>query len=246
MPKRINKVNNDQTSTSIRLNKYLSESGICSRRQADLLIEQGKVTIDGTTAAVGSKVTKNQLVKVNGKTVKQAEKLVLIAFNKPRGIVCTAESREPNNIIDYIKYPSRIYPVGRLDKDSEGIILLTNDGELANQILKARNHHEKEYIVKVNKSFSDDFIIKMASGVPILDTVTRKCKVKRIGKDSFSIILTQGLNRQIRRMCEYFGYKVVSLKRIRILNIHLGKLKTGQYRNITRKELETLKSLTGQ
>ena len=180
---------------------------------------------------------------VGGKEIKQEEKLVLIAFHKPRGIVCTAEKREKDNIIQYINYPVRIYPVGRLDKDSEGIILLTNHGELANRICKARYYHEKEYVVTVNKPITDQFLKKMSEGVPILGTITRPCKVKKEGRCTFRIILTQGLNRQIRRMCEYFGYQVTTLKRVRIMNIELGELKVGTYRDITGKELNELNKM---
>ena len=211
---------------AVRINKYLSEAGVCSRRGADRLIEEGRVSINGNHAFLGSVVNKE----------------VLIAFNKPRGIVCTTADPKSKdvNIIEYINYPERIFPVGRLDKDSEGLILLSNDGDLSNKIMKARNFHEKEYEVEVDKPFSDEFLKKMSEGVPILDTITRKCTLKRTGKTSFNIILTQGLNRQIRRMCEYFGYKVVRLKRIRIMNIRLGSLKSGTYRNITEKEYEEL------
>lgn len=227
----------------IRLNKYLSDAGICSRRQADTLIEQGKVKVDGKTAISGTRVQKGQKVTVNGKEIKRQDNLVLIAFHKPKGIVCTAEKREKNNIIDYIQYPERIYPVGRLDKDSEGLILLTNHGELANRICKARYYHEKEYIVTVNKPIEDSFLKKMAEGVPILGTVTRPCKIKKEGRCSFRIILTQGLNRQIRRMCEYLGYQVTTLKRVRIMNVELGDLKVGTYRDVTGKELKQLSQM---
>lgn len=237
-------VDNTREATDlVRLNKYLSDSGICSRREADKLIAEGKVKIDGQVAAMGTKVSKGQKVEVNGKPVQTDEKLVLIAFNKPRGIVCTTDRREPNNIIDYIQYGSRIYPIGRLDKDSEGLILLTNHGDIVNKILRAGNNHEKEYIVKVNKPLTQKFITGMQSGVPILDTVTRECKVEAIDKFTFRIILTQGLNRQIRRMCEHFDYRVVTLERVRVMNVKLGRLKTGGYRNVTERELEDLKKL---
>lgn len=227
----------------IRINKFLSEAGICSRREADRYIEEGKVKIDGVIAQMGSKVSKNSQVTFCGKPVKKEEKLALIAFNKPVGIVCTTDKREPDNIIDYIQYGMRIYPIGRLDKDSEGLILLTNDGNIVNKILRAENNHEKEYIVKVNKVITSDFIKSMSSGVPILDTVTKPCIVNQMDKNTFRIILTQGLNRQIRRMCEHFDYKVVELKRVRIMNIQLGRLKVGSYRNVTDKEIEELKTL---
>ncbi len=224
----------------IRINKYLSEAGVCSRREADRYIEEGKVKIDGVVAKMGSKVTRESVVTFCDKPVKIEEKLVLIAFNKPEGIVCTTDHKEPDNIVDYIQYPMRIYPIGRLDKDSEGLILLTNDGNIVNKILRAENNHEKEYIVTVNKEITLDFIKKMSTGVPILDTVTKPCKVTQMDKNTFRIILTQGLNRQIRRMCESLGYRVTNLVRIRIMNIQLGRLKTGDYRNVTEKEIEGL------
>lgn len=233
----------DQDNGEIRINKFLSEAGICSRREADRAILEGKVKIDGVTATMGAKVTKDNVVTYMGKPVKKEEKLVLIAFNKPVGIVCTTDPREPDNIIDYINYGMRIYPIGRLDKDSEGLILLTNDGNIVNKILRAENNHEKEYIVKVNKEITADFIKNMSAGVPILDTVTKPCKIKQIDKYTFNIILTQGLNRQIRRMCEYFDYRVLELQRIRIMNIQLGRLKVGHYRNVTDKELAELNKL---
>ena len=227
---------------AVRINKYLSEAGVCSRRGADRLIEEGRVSVNGTLAFLGSVVKNSDEVRVDGNLVKPVIKKVLIAFNKPRGIVCTTADPKSKdvNIIEYINYPERIFPVGRLDKDSEGLILLSNDGDLSNKIMKARNFHEKEYEVEVDKPFDDEFLKRMSEGVPILDTVTRKCTLKRTGKTSFNIILTQGLNRQIRRMCEYFGYKVLKLKRIRIMNIKLGNLKSGTYRNITDKEYEEL------
>ena len=227
---------------AVRINKYLSEAGVCSRRGADRLIEEGRVSVNGTLAFLGSVVNKEDEVRVDGNLVKAVAKKVLIAFNKPRGIVCTTADPKSKdvNIIEYINYPERIFPVGRLDKDSEGLILLSNDGDLSNKIMKARNFHEKEYEVEVDKPFDDEFLKRMSEGVPILDTVTRKCMLKHTGKTSFNIILTQGLNRQIRRMCEYFGYKVVRLRRIRIMNIKLGNLKSGTYRNITDKEYAEL------
>lgn len=247
MPKRTKKLTSQgEAKDEIRINKFLSEAGVCSRREADRYIEKGKVKIDGVVADLGSKVTKNSHVTFCDKQVKKEEKLVLIALNKPKGIVCTSDHGEPDNIIDYLKYPMRIYPIGRLDKDSEGLILLTNDGDIVNKILRAENQHEKEYIVSVNKEITLDFIKKMSSGMPILDTVTNPCKVSQIDKYTFRIILTQGLNRQIRRMCEYLDYRVVALKRIRIMNILLGRLKTGDYRNVTDKEIEELIRLTRQ
>ena len=227
----------------IRLNKYLSDAGVCSRREADRLIESGKVTVDGKQAEMGMKVTENQIVCVGKKQVKPKDEMVLIAVNKPVGIVCTEEKREKNNIIDFLKYPTRITYIGRLDKDSEGLILMTNNGDIINKMMRAGNEHEKEYIVTVNKPITDEFLEKMANGVPILDTVTRKCKIEKVGKFKFRIILTQGLNRQIRRMCEYCGFKVTRLVRIRVMNIKLGDLKVGQYRNVTEKEIAELYEL---
>lgn len=227
----------------VRLNKYLSNAGVCSRREADRLIEQGKVMVDGQVANMGIRVLEGQEIVVNGKPITKEESFVLLAFNKPRGIVCTTSKKDPDNIIDYLKYPKRIYPIGRLDKESEGLILLTNKGEIVDKILRGSNFHEKEYIVKVNKKINKKFIEAMASGVPILDTVTRPCEVEVINEYKFRIILTQGLNRQIRRMCEALGYRVMELKRVRIMNISLGKLNTGGYRNITKRELEQLRSM---
>lgn len=241
MAKRTKKLTSqDASREEIRINKYLSDAGVCSRREADRLILEGKVKIDGVTALIGSKITKGCQVTLMGKPVKKEEKLVFIAFNKPVGIVCTTDPDEPDNIVEYINYGMRIYPIGRLDKDSEGLILLTNDGDIVNHILRAENRHEKEYIVSVNKAITAEFLTKMSQGVPILDTVTNPCEIKRIDDKTFSIILTQGLNRQIRRMCEYLGYRVVALKRIRIMNITLGRLKTGTWRNVTEDEIKEL------
>ena len=225
----------------IRLNKYLSDAGICSRRQADQYIKDGLVTVDGEIAVPGMKVMKNQEVCFRGKKIDLIEELELIAFNKPRGIVCTAQKKEKDNIIDFINYPVKIFPIGRLDKDSEGLILLTNDGEIANRIQMARYYHEKEYIVTVDKPVTFEFLYGMRNGVPILNTVTRRCRVKKLGRNQFSIVLTQGLNRQIRRMCEYFDYRVLNLKRVRIMNIELGKIKTGTYRKLSKNEIIKLK-----
>jgi 23S rRNA pseudouridine2604 synthase len=228
----------------IRLNKYLSEIGHCSRREADKLINVDRIIVNGQKAVMGQKVTPKDRIEIDGVLVENhQERNVYIAFNKPVGIVCTTDTRvEKNNIIDYINYPSRIFPIGRLDKPSEGLILLTNDGDIVNKILRARNNHEKEYIVTVNKPVTSEFIKTMASGVPILDTITRKCKVEQIHKKQFRIVLTQGLNRQIRRMCEYLDYRVVMLKRIRIMNIELD-LGVGKYRDLTKKEFSQLNSL---
>lgn len=224
----------------IRINKFLSEAGVCSRRGADRLVEEGRVLIDGEIAVLGAQVLPGQKVIVDGKMIRREDDKILLAFHKPKGVVCTAEKREKNNIIDYINYPKRIYPVGRLDKDSEGLILLTNDGELGNEILKARNCHEKEYEVTVNRPVTEDFLRGMAGGVPILGTMTRKCRVEKLERKKFRIVLTQGLNRQIRRMCEYFGYRVVKLVRVRIMNIELGNLPAGTYRELTNQEWEEL------
>ncbi len=226
-----------------RLNKYLSEAGVCSRREADKLIERGKVTVDGRRAEMGMKVTESQVVCVGKKQIKPKNEMVLLAVNKPVGIVCTEEKREKNNIIQFLKYPQRITYIGRLDKDSEGLLLMTNNGDIINKMMRAGNEHEKEYIVTVNKPITDEFIEKMAGGVPILDTVTRKCRVEKFGKFKFRIILTQGLNRQIRRMCEYLGYKVTRLSRVRVMNIKLGDLKPGEYRAVTEKEISKLYEL---
>ncbi len=227
-----------------RLNKYLSEVGYCSRRKADALIEQGRVTINGEVPEMGTKVAPNDEVRVNGELITPSKKdNVYLAFNKPVGIVCTTNKKEKKNIVDYINYPTRIFPIGRLDKPSEGLILLTDDGDIVNKILRARNNHEKEYIVTVDRLINPDFIERMSNGIPILDTVTRKCEVEQISKFVFRIVLTQGLNRQIRRMCEYLGYEVVKLKRIRIMNIELD-VPVGQYRHLTSEELEKLEKLT--
>lgn len=228
-------------STLTRLNKYLSEAGYCSRRDADKLIDEGRVTINGVVPEMGTKVVQGDTVKVDGKTIlNDAKKRTYIAFNKPVGIVCTTDSGvEKDNIIDYINYPSRIFPIGRLDKDSEGLILLTDDGDIVNKILRASNNHEKEYIVTVDKPISQTFVQRMSSGVPILETVTKECKVQKLSTYEFKIVLTQGLNRQIRRMCEYLNYEVQSLKRTRIMNIHL-KSEVGSYRDLTDLEMETL------
>ena len=224
----------------VRVNKYLSEIGYCSRRAADKLIEQGKLTVNGKIPPIGEKISEEDEIRVDGKVVLATKKKIYLAFNKPVGIVCTTDTRyEKNNIIDYINYPTRIFPIGRLDKPSEGLIFLTNDGDIVNKILRAQNDHEKEYLVKVDKPITQKFIKKMGNGVPILDTITRKCKVERIGKKSFKIILTEGLNRQIRRMCEYLDYEVTKLKRVRIMNIKLD-VPIGSYREFTKEELDTL------
>lgn len=228
------------TSGQIRLNKFLSDSGVCSRREADRLIAEGKITVNGNTAEMGTKVTVDDIVKYNGRRISLEEDMILLAFNKPAGIECTTDRNNPCNIIDYMNYPKKIFYVGRLDKNSTGLILMTNDGDLANKISKAVNCHEKEYIVKVNKKITEDFIKKMSNGIEILNTVTRKCKVKKIDDYTFNIILTQGLNRQIRRMCEVLSYKVTDLHRIRVMNIRIGNLKNGKYRNINKAEIDEL------
>jgi 23S rRNA pseudouridine2604 synthase len=231
-------------SNSVRINKYLSETGFCSRRAADQLIEQGRVTINGLKPEMGTKVQPGDVVMVDGECIAPPkEKPVYIAFNKPIGIVCTTDvDNEKNNIIDYINHPIRIFPIGRLDKQSEGLIFLTSDGDIVNKILRAGNMHEKEYVVKTDKPINADFIKRMGNGIPILDTVTRNCFVEQTGKNEFRIILTEGLNRQIRRMCHYLGYEVVKLKRIRIMNIHLD-LKPGKWRNLTENEMDEINRL---
>lgn len=228
----------------VRINKYLSEIGYCSRRAADKLIDEGRITVNGKPIEMGLKVTPVDEIAVDGIVVDQAgDKPVYIAFNKPVGIVCTTDTRvEKDNIIDYINFPTRIFPIGRLDKPSEGLIFLTNDGDIVNKILRARNHHEKEYVVTVNRPITKEFIQKMGAGVPILDTVTRPCEVKQTHKKEFRIILTQGLNRQIRRMCEYLDYRVVTLKRVRIMNVSLDVGK-GKWRHLTKKEMAEINRL---
>ena len=228
---------------AVRLNKYISESGFCSRREADKYIEAGSVTIDGKKAVMGTKVLKGQVVKVNGKNIYKEEELVYIALNKPVGITCTTEHKVKGNIVDFVGHKKRIFPIGRLDKDSQGLILLTNDGDIVNKILRAGNNHEKEYIVTVNKPINQEFVQRMSNGIRILGQVTKKCYVKKEGPNTFKIILTQGLNRQIRRMCEACGYEVTKLKRIRIMNIDLGNLKIGEWRDLTVKELKELNNL---
>lgn len=227
-----------------RLNKYLSEAGYCSRRAADKLIEEGRVTINGLIPEMGTKVKASDEVHVDGKHIANTKtEFVYLALNKPIGIVCTTDTRvEKDNIIDFIKYPKRIFPIGRLDKPSEGLILLTDDGDIVNKILRASNNHEKEYIVTVDTPISQTFIERMSKGIPILDTVTRKCEVKRLSTYEFKIVLTQGLNRQIRRMCEYLNYEVTALKRVRIMNIKLD-IPVGEYRELTKEEFKTLNEL---
>lgn len=240
----------------IRLNKYLSEKGVCSRREADRLIQEGRVTVDGKTAVMGMKVREDQVICVGKKQIsKSAPRTVLLAVNKPAGVVCTTDPRERRNIVDFVGYPERIYPIGRLDKDSEGLILLTNQGTLANEILKASHHHEKEYLVTVNKPVTQGFLKQMGEGVHIkkeekgqilLDAVTRPCRVERVGKQRFRIILTQGLNRQIRRMCEALGYRVQQLQRVRVVNIELRGLPLGHFREVGQEEYAELLRLLGE
>lgn len=226
----------------VRLNKYISEAGLCSRREADRLIEAGRVQVDGKTAVSGQKVSDNQEILVDGKSISKEEEMVLLAVNKPRGVVCTTDKRWGDQTVEeLIHYPKRVFYMGRLDKDSEGLLLMTNNGEILNKMMRAGNYHEKEYLVRVNRPVTEAFLSGMAKGgIPAQEQQTRPCKVEKTGERTFRIILTQGLNRQIRRMCEYFGYQVVKLKRIRIMNIMLGDLPTGSYREISREEQEEL------
>lgn len=227
-----------------RINKFLSEAGYCSRRAADRLIDENRVTINGEVPLMGTKIVEGDVVKVDGKLIiKKEEKPVYIALNKPVGIVCTTDTHvEKDNIIDFMNYPKRIFPIGRLDKASQGLILLTNDGDIVNKILRAKNNHQKEYIVQVNKEITEDFLQKMRDGIPIFDIITNKCEVEQVGKYRFKIILTQGLNRQIRRMCEYLDFRVILLRRIRIMNIHLD-VNIGEFRDLTQSELNELNEL---
>ncbi len=228
---------------AVRLNKFISETGICSRREADTLIEAGQVTVNGQVATMGLRVTAQDQVKVRGKLLRARPAIVYLAYHKPVGITCTTEPDVPGNIVAAVKYPQRIFPIGRLDKPSEGLILLTNDGDIVNKILRAGNAHEKEYVVHLDRPIGPGFIERMASGVPVLDTVTQPCKVRQLSANSFNIVLTQGLNRQIRRMAEYLGYEVTRLKRVRIMNIHLGELKAGQWRLLSPAELARVEAL---
>ena len=232
--------NNQQ---SINLNKYISSSGICSRREAEKFIKEGRVTINGKPTQLGNRVAKKDVVKLDGRLVKPKDITLYIALNKPVGIVSTTDSRERDNIVKHINHPERLFPIGRLDKPSEGLIFLTNDGDIVNKILRAGNNHEKEYIVSVDKSIGDDFVRKMANGIPILGTVTKKCKVEKVSEKVFKIVLVQGLNRQIRRMCEYLGYQVTKLKRTRIMNVTLGNLKQGDWRELTEDELKDINKM---
>ncbi|MFV0418514.1 MAG: 23S rRNA pseudouridine(2604) synthase RluF [Dysgonomonas sp.] len=228
----------------MRINKYISDSGYCSRREADRLIEQGNVTIDGKKATIGSQVSAGQIVKIFGETITNDIRSIFIAYNKPLGVVTTTDTGDRNNIIDAIGHDERIFPIGRLDKDSQGLIILTNEGDIVNKMLRVNNNHDKEYSVTVDKLITEDFVTKMQNGVSILGVVTRKCEIKRTGTHSFNIVLRQGLNRQIRRMCEHLGYNVLKLERIRIMHIKLGNIKLGQWRNLTEEEVALLRKKT--
>jgi len=224
----------------VRLNKHLAETGACSRREADQWISAGRVTVNGVTATLGTQVNDGDDVRVDGAPLRARPRRVYLALNKPVGVECTTDRAVPGNIVDFVGYPERIFPVGRLDKDSEGLILLTNDGDIVNTILRAENEHEKEYVVAVDRPVTDAFLAGMAAGVPILGTVTNPCRVTRVGRNTFRIVLTQGLNRQIRRMCEHFGYTVRRLTRVRIMHVHLGALGAGRWRMLTAAELRGL------
>jgi len=224
----------------MRLNKFLAETGACSRREADQWIDAGRVTVNGTRAVLGTQVNEGDDVRVDGQPLRSRPKRVYLALNKPIGIECTTDRDVPGNIVDFVGYPERIFPVGRLDKDSEGLILLTNDGDVVNTVLRAENEHEKEYIVAVDRPLTPAFLAGMAAGVPILETITNPCRITQVGKNTFRIVLTQGLNRQIRRMCEHFDYRVRRLQRVRIMHVHLGTLPVGQWRELTAAELRGL------
>ena len=226
-----------------RLNKFIRETGVCSRREADKYIEEGRVTVNGKTPELGTKVSVDDDVRIDGNPINKKEAAIYIAFNKPAGIICTTERDIKHNIIDYINYPTRIFPIGRLDRASEGLIFLTNDGDIVNKILRAGNNHEKEYLVTVDKSITETFIRRMGNGIPVLETVTKKCFVEQTGKFQFRIILTQGMNRQIRKMCSFLEYEVKSLRRFRIMNITLEGLKEGGWREFTKQEIETVEKL---
>lgn len=234
------KTNNEE---STNLNKYISSTGICSRREAEKLILEGRVSINGKETQLGNRVFEGDVVEIDGAPLKAKPKTLYIALNKPIGIVCTTDSKEKNNIVKYVGHNQRLFPIGRLDKPSEGLIFLTNDGDIVNKILRAGNNHEKEYIVSVNKNITPDFIKRMSNGIPILGTVTKKCQVEKINNTTFKIILTQGLNRQIRRMCEYLNFEVTKLKRTRIMNVSLGNLKYGDWRELTPQELQEINQL---
>jgi len=221
----------------MRLNKYLAETGACSRREADQWIEAGRVTVNGARAVLGTQVAESDEVRVDGQPLRSKPRRVYLALNKPVGIECTTDRDVPGNIVDFVDYPERIFPIGRLDKDSEGLILLTNDGDIVNTVLRAEHEHEKEYVVSVDRPLTGAFLAGMAAGVPILDTVTNPCRITQVGRNTFRIVLTQGLNRQIRRMCEHFGYTVRSLRRVRVMHVHLGELPVGRWRPLTSAEL---------
>jgi len=228
---------------STSLNKYISETGICSRREADKFIEGGRVTLNGVIAVKGNRVAEGDVVLLNGKPLRSNPKRIYIAFHKPRGLTCTTDLRDKSNVVSYINHTQRIFPIGRLDKDSEGLIFLTNDGDIVNKILRSRNGHEKEYIVLVDKPLAPDFVRRMSNGIPILGTTTKQCAVEKKGQTTFRIILTQGLNRQIRRMCEYMGYEVKKLKRIRIMSMKMDDLAVGKWRYFTETEMKEIEEL---
>ena len=233
----------DTNQQSVNLNKFISSTGICSRREAEKLIVEGRVTINGKPTKLGNRVFSTDVVKVDGRLLKQKPKTLYIALNKPVGIVSTTDSRERDNIVGCVNHPQRLFPIGRLDKPSEGLIFLTNDGDIVNKILRAGNNHEKEYVVTVNKTITTEFVKKMSAGIPILGTTTKKCKVEKISEKVFKIILVQGLNRQIRRMCEYLDYEVIKLKRVRIMNVELGNLKAGDWRELTEEEMKIINAM---
>jgi len=230
--------------SSTSINKFIAATGLCSRREADKLLDAGRVTLNSKTARKGNRVEEGDEVTVDGKSLTNKPEAVYLALHKPPGITCTTDLRDKTNIIDFVNYPERIFPIGRLDKASTGLILLTNDGDIVNKILRVENAHDKEYIVTVNKPINKEFIRRMAGGLPILDTTTKRCEVEKLGKQRFRIILTQGLNRQIRRMCEYLGFEVRTLKRIRIMNVRLDDLPVGEWRELRADELEVLMALT--
>lgn len=232
-----------ENENSINLNKFISNTGICSRRGAEKLIVAGRVTINGKQTQLGNRVFPGDEVKIDGKLLKEPPRTIYIALNKPKGIVCTTDPKEPKNIVDFIKHPQRLFPIGRLDKPSEGLIFLTNDGDIVNKILRAGNKHEKEYLVTVDKPISSEFLNKMAGGIPILGTITKKCKLEKVSDNQFKIWLTQGLNRQIRRMCEYLGYQVKKLQRTRIMHVELGRLQLGEWRELTKNEIDEILKL---
>lgn len=232
-----------ENKASTNLNKFISSTGICSRREAEKLIVSGRVTINGNPTQLGNRVVDGDVVKVDGRTLQAKPKTIYIAFNKPVGIVCTTDSKEKKNIVRYINHPERLFPIGRLDKPSEGLIFLTNDGDIVNKILRAGNNHEKDYVVTVDEPITDDFIKKMSNGIPILGTVTQKCTVTKLSGKTFQIVLTQGLNRQIRRMCEYLGYEVLKLKRTRIMNVQLDTLHIGEWRDLSEKEMKEINAM---